>query len=169
LVNVGVTGVGIVVFAFAYYRRSSRHRAAMRALGSRWVASIPRVGANPQSLVLNAAGTVAYVPALDGKSLSVVDVGELVLRRRIAVDGGALEAQPLPAEDQVLVCLTGSRGADLVIVDTAAGRVSGTVGEVVEPRGTVANWSGRSIFSASMSNDPVYRLDSRTLTVSGRG
>ncbi|GHJ43238.1 hypothetical protein Cs7R123_05800 [Catellatospora sp. TT07R-123] len=133
-----------------------------------------RVGRNPQAVQLDPAGTTAYVPCAWGRgTLAMVDVAR-GSARLAPVGRGAVTALPLPQSGLALVSIFRPwRGGRLVIVDTAAGKVTGMVSGPRAPRGLAASPDGHLVYVTSMWDHSLWILDARTLqptaTIGGVG
>ncbi|OLE22042.1 MAG: hypothetical protein AUG44_25830 [Actinobacteria bacterium 13_1_20CM_3_71_11] len=170
-VVVTLDAVAVVLGAGAYLwalrLRTRRQRPDPMPVTRRVIASITGVGDNPQSVALSPDGRSAYVGANDSGTLAVVDLDIREVRALVPVGRGAADLLVLPGGERVLVAIVKLLGGRLVIVDPAAGQVTGTVAEVRQPRGMAASPDGRSVYVTSMADHKLWRLDARTLEVTG--
>jgi len=159
--------LGIAVFLGGSYRRSRRQHRSQSTPDDRRVASITGVGNNPQAVVLSQDGSHAYVPAADRPgTLAVVDLRQRTVSALIRVGRGAADALPLSSDGRVLVSVAGVRGR-LIVADTVTGKATHAVAEIRSPRGMAASPDGATVYVTSMSDSKIWRLDARTLTVTG--
>lgn len=118
------------------------------------------------AILLPAAGTAApfaYVPNLNGNTVSVIDLASNAVTSTIVVNGSPFGVAVNPAGTRAYV--SSISAGTLSVINTASNTVIATVPVGADPRGVAVNPAGTRVYVANFGSGTVSVLDAASNTV----
>jgi YVTN family beta-propeller protein len=134
-------------------------------LPSRQVLKSIEVGARPRSIAFLPDMSRAYVPEENEATLAVIDAKALTLIDKIKLGDGMRPMGTVMSPDGKQLYVSTGRSKMVLIVDTAANQVVGSIEAGPRPWGIALSGDGRTLYSANGPSNDVSVIDLATKTV----
>ncbi|MFA5457881.1 MAG: YncE family protein, partial [Synergistaceae bacterium] len=128
------------------------------------VSATVTVGANPDWVAVNPAGTKVYVANYGAGTVSVIDTSSNTVSATVTVGTNPIGVAVNPAGTKVYVANYGA--GTVSVIDTSSNTVSATVTVGVSPYGVAVNPAGTKVYVANSGAGTVSVIDTSSNTVS---
>jgi YVTN family beta-propeller protein len=149
---------------FAYICNQDTNDVSVIDLESNTVTATIPVGAHPQGLAVNPAGTRVYVANWDSNNVSVIDTGNNTELTKVTVGTSPMRVAVHPSGAKVYV--SNNDSGTVSVIDAANNTVTDTINVGSQPRGLSVNPAGTKLYVANFNSDNISVIDTVTDTVS---